>query len=181
MSRKTLIALAAGLALGAASLTTAAMATPRGGWGGRGHVSGGGGGGHSFGHGAPRFGGASTGGMHVGSGRGGFGQSTGRGGMHGWPGRGGTPVAGIPRPSPGPSRPPGSGTWHGGHHQSGPHHRWRHHRYSPFFGFGAGFGYPYYSSYGYDDTYQDTDDECFKLKRVWRDGQYRWVRIDVCQ
>jgi hypothetical protein len=158
--RKGVMAIAAAVALGAATMTTGAMAAGHG-PGGAG-MAGGGGGGAAF-----------SGGAHVGGGGGG-----GRGPMmnaapqvHG----GTTFNGGTARTfsHPGATFNGGRTYAYGGAYNHG-HYDHHHGHFRRGFGFGVyGWGGgPYYDYYG--------DYGCWRLRRVWTPFGWRWRRIYIC-
>jgi hypothetical protein len=171
--RKSMIALAAAMALGTATISTAAMAQHHGGGGGGGaHMGGGGGGG--FGGGA-RMGGG-----------GGFGGGAAM--AHGGAGFAGGGGAGFARPA-GPSNFGGNrGNFAGAPGNVGGNFAARgfdrDHRRD--FRGGVGFGGLYAFSgpgyYGYDNSYDDSyGDSCWQRQLVPTPYGLQWQLVDVCQ
>jgi hypothetical protein len=170
--RKNMIALAAALALGTATMSTAAVAAQRGGTsggGGGGHIGGGAPGGHAvMGGGAGTFGG---GGMH-----GNFGANMGRPNM-GRPSGGGSFVNTAPGNFAG-HRNNFAGTR--GTFAGRDFDRDRDHdRRFRGFGFGGLYAYdPGYYDYSDADTYYG--DGCWQRQLVPTPFGLRWQLVDVC-
>jgi hypothetical protein len=170
--RKPLIALAAVLALGTATISTAAMAQHHGS-GGAGFGGGGGGGAHMGGGG---------GGVHMGGGMGG-----GAAMAHGGAGFAGGGGAGFARPA-GPSNfagnrgnfagTPGNFGGNRGNFAARGFDRDhdRDHRFRRF-GFGGLFAFSGPGDYAYDDSY----DNCWQRQLVPTPYGLQWRLVDVCE
>ena len=156
--RKSMIALAAAMALGAATVSTAAMAQHHGG-------------GAGFGGGGAHMGG---GGVHNG---GGGGLGGGAAMAHGGAGFAGGGGAGFTRPA-GPSNFGGNrGHFAANGARDHDHDRFR----GRGFGFGGLYAFSgpgYYDDNGYDDYYGDT---CWQRQLVPTPYGLQWRLVDVCQ
>jgi hypothetical protein len=149
--RKRLLAMAAGLALGAATITTAAVAAPHG--GGHAGFSGGhanfGGGGH------PAFGGVHSFAAPQGHAGGNFAANNWHGNGGSWHGNGGNWVG-----------------HRGGYGYYGPS--------VGAYAFG-GYGPDYYDSYDGSDYAYDGSDGCYQRQLVQTAYGAQWQLVDVCQ
>jgi hypothetical protein len=160
MSRPVVMLFGTVMALGAASVATAALAAPHGG--------------------------AAGGGAHVGGGGGGLsGHAGGMGGFSGHPGGMGA-FSGHPGGMAFQAHPGGAGTTGGAFRgapdgQSGGHFRSGHfHNHGgPGFGF-WGPGYAYYDWGDYDNYAYDDDDGCYQARLVDTPYGLRWRRVWVC-
>jgi hypothetical protein len=168
--RKQFIAIAAGVALGLATMATAAVAAPQhgGGGGGGGHFSGGGGGRGGFsgggraaiggGFATPRAGGMSS---NFAGTRNNFAVNR----------------AAVPNASPGRGGNFAANNWHNGHHG----YYGRGYGYGGAYALGGGYGPDYYDYSGSDYYGDDGSDGCIQRQAVQTPYGLQWQLVDVCQ
>jgi hypothetical protein len=161
--RKQFIAIAAGVALGVATMATAAVAAPHGGGGGGGHF---GGGGHaSFGGGGhAAFGGAHSFAVPHASVGGNFAAPRGN-------------FAAVPNASPAMHGNFAANNWHNGHHG----YYGRGYGYGGVYALGGGYGPDYYDYSGSDYYGYDGSDGCIQRQAVQTPYGLQWQLVDVCQ
>jgi hypothetical protein len=163
--RKTMIAMTAAAALGAATMATAAFAAPHGGGGGGAHFGGGGGGAHfGGGGGAPMARGNVGGGGGFAAPRGNFGAAN-----MGRPGG----SANFARSAPGNFAGTGGNFAARGFDRD---HRRGGFGFGGLYAFGAPTYYDYYDNY--DNSYGDN---CWQQQLVPTPYGSQWQMVDVCQ